>query len=151
MQTGDLFVGVFVQPLHVGSCFSEWPLHITVVSWARGNLGLLEKSLMLALKDTGPFEVEVGAEAFYADGKVLVNEVDSPPLKKLFLVVKDTENKLGFEFVSTHHPSYRPHVTAQVSHRAREGDRFVVNRLYIVEQKGDYRQIVKEIPFGKQD
>lgn len=44
---------------------------------------------------------------------------------------------------------FRPHVTAQKTGRLREGDTFVCDRLYIVEQKGGFKEIVGEILLKK--
>ena len=44
---------------------------------------------------------------------------------------------------------FRPHVTVQKDNALIEGQTFKVHKLYMVEQKGDYKEIIAEIPLGK--
>jgi hypothetical protein len=59
--------------------------------------------------------------------------------KRAWLVDETTKRKYNF----------RPHVTTQGEHALQPGDKFYINRLYIVEQKGDYKEIMSEIHLGK--
>lgn len=137
---------------NVGEQFTEWPLHVTVVSWARSELATAElaQALSESLRTVQPFEAVVGSEDKFANGTVLVNAIRRPTgFDKLFEAVKETEDRLGFEFVSTMHPSYEPHVTVQRAERLRAGDVFSVSKLYIVEQRGDYKEVVGEVYLGR--
>jgi hypothetical protein len=148
MQPGDCFVGAFVSNQLVGKRFKQWPLHVTIVSWARSeqDSGELTQALSENLKNIQPFEAVVGREERLVNGTVLVNLIEQPIMfDKLFTIVKNTEDKLGFQFVSNAHPSYKPHVTVQPTERLQEGDKFLVRKLIIIEQKGDYKEVVGEV------
>ena len=151
MQSGDLFIGVFIRHQKIGRTFIEWPLHVTIVSWARGAA---EPQVLLAaldreLRSTKAFSVKVGPETLFSDGRVLVNEItDAKSLHNfidIYEKVKEVENKLGYRFVSTLHPRYRPHVTVQSLDRLHSGDEFDVRSLAVIEQKGNHKEIIGEV------
>jgi 2'-5' RNA ligase len=154
MQPGDIFVGVFVDKHAVGMKFTQWPLHVTLVSWSRpggdSNLSTLRSQLKKKLRETKPFTAITSNEEWLAGGKVLVNLVTpKEEFEGLYDAIKQTEILAGFRFVSTLHPSYVPHVTVQPSERLHEGDEFTADRLYIIEQKGEYKEVVGEVCFGE--
>ena len=151
MQPGDRFVGAFVRPQPIGTQFTEWPLHVTVVSWVRGSASTqeLEQALAAELGDFRPFEARVGEETLFVNGTVLVNLIQVPSqFEKLLPLVKSAEDTIGLTFVSTVHPVYKFHVTVQKAERLHEGDSFQVNQLSIVEQKGGYKEVVGEVQLG---
>ena len=145
MQPGDRLVCVFVSepPLE----FKDWPLHVTVVPWFRTDLTSAELADELQSRLSGykGFQAVMGDEAAFGHHKT-VNLVAQPTplieieeqvrtaLKQHHAWLVDETTKRGRE--------YRPHVTAQKTGRLYRGDCFVVNKLYIIEQKGGLKKIV---------
>lgn len=157
MRPGDRLVCAFVEPQAIGAQFKDWPLHITIVPWFRVDLpsAMLGDELAASYVGSKAFEVSVLAEAQFGYKKrKTVNLVTAPDLFKLegqtrrllhahkAWVVDEADNtRRGF----------RPHVTHLGDGRLklREGDKFLCGKLYIVEQKGDIKEIAAVIDFRK--
>lgn len=155
MLPGDRLACLFVEARRVGERFKRWPLHVTIVAWFRldtpsEQLGL---GLQRALHAVEPFTVQTGGEARFGPRKRLVRLLeDSMPLtdiehktraylhKKRALLIDETTRR---------HYDFWPHVTTQGEQALGAGAILRFERLYIVEQKGDYKEIVSEAYFGK--
>lgn len=152
MQSGDRLLCAFVSPQSVGLKFADWPLHVTVVSWFRTNIPVqqLEQMLTLNLEATQPFTATVGDDAQFGTKKnILVSLVEEPtPLGEVEQLARLALESSNVAIVAQKFPQYRPHVTVQRSARLQPGDNFFVDRLNIVEQKGDYKQVVGEVLLG---
>lgn len=152
MQPGDRLICAFVQPMHAGDLFRQWPLHITIVAWFRveDSTERIVTGLKKALLPIRPFHVVMdGAAAFGPHHSRPARLVQLPTTlsevehrvrrylhkKRAWLV--DETTKVTY--------AYRPHVTAQVSGQSQAGDRFMCDRLYVVAQAGDYKEIVGEV------
>ena len=151
MLPGDRLICAFVKKQPIGSTFSDWPLHITIVPWFRLNIpsSQLAEQLKVHYIGSDAFRVTVLEETQlgYKRRKV-VNLVAAPELMKLegqtrrllhahkaWVVDEADKTRSGFH----------PHVTALNIGRVREGDNFKCDRLYIVSQHGHFKQIDNEV------
>src|SRR5437868_1391450 len=143
MQPGDRLICAFISPATIGTKFKDWPLHVTVVPWFRLDLGTakLAKELEVHFIISKPFKIDVQAEAQlgYKQRKT-VNLVAAPELmilegqtrqflhaQRAWIVDEADKTRRGF----------RPHVTHLEAGRLHEGESFLCDQLYIVEQKGN--------------
>lgn len=154
MLPGDRLVCAFVKPQKVDVEFKEWPLHVTVVPWVRLNepSKQIAEGLQRALITIKPFHAKAGDEVTMGpkERRARLLELPTPftgieqkvrnyfHKKRAWLV--DETTKRRYEF--------RPHVTVQQTKELAEDKTFRVGKLYIVEQKGDYKQVMAEISLG---
>lgn len=149
MLPGDRLVCAFVEPQEVGRQFTDWLLHVTIVPWFRlpDLSAQIAAGLAKALTPIQPFEASAG-------GMVKFGPKKNRPARLLELPTPFTEIEqrvrsyfhkkrtwLVDETTKRRH-EFRPHVTTQKSGELAEGQTFKVDKLYIVEQKGDYKEIV---------
>lgn len=153
MQSGDRLVCAFVEDLPVGAQFTDWLLHITVVPWLRVKLPSerLARELHEHYVSSQPFTVKVQAETMFGYKKrKSVNLVAAPELMKLEGQTRRLLHAHSAWVVDeadhTRH-GYRPHVTHQKTGRLHEGGFFRCDQLYIVEQKGDYKEVAAIVAF----
>jgi 2'-5' RNA ligase len=147
MRPGDRLVCSFVNNQERLSTFKDWPLHITIVPWFRIELdsSTFASTLSRCYIGSEPFTILVQEEATFGYKKhKTVNLVSAP---RLFRLEGQTRR-----FLHTHHAwivdeadhtrrFFRPHVTVQQSARTRSGDQFQCDRLYVISQQGQYKQI----------
>jgi 2'-5' RNA ligase len=155
MQAGDRLICAFVAQQRIGTTFNDWFLHVTIVPWFRldDSSEWVAQGLEQALEPIEPFEVTMGDDAAFGphhDRPAVMVQHPTPFVdierrirnyfhkKQAWLV--DETTKIRYEF--------RPHVTAQKAGQLHSGDAFECDRLYIVEQKGDYKEIVEEVIFN---
>ena len=155
MLPGDRLVCCFVSDQAVGTQFKKWLLHVTIVPWFRleDSTEHIAEGLAESLAAITPFESRVGETARFGPRKnrlaYLIEPAQLPDVeqrvrnylhkKRAWLVDETTKRKRSF----------KPHVTYQGDDHLEEGSTLRFDRVYIVEQKGDYKEIVAEIPFGK--
>lgn len=146
----------FVEPQTVGTQFKTWLLHVTIVPWFRLDDGsaAIARGLEKALQTITPFEVIADGEALFGPKKnrpVRLLQASEPLAQTEAKVRTYLHKKRAFLLDETtrKHYSFRPHVTMQGDLLLPEGTVFHINQLYIVEQKGDYKEIVSEIRLGK--
>lgn len=155
MIPGDRLVCAFVRPQTTGMQFKKWLLHVTIVPWFRleDESADIAGGLEQALKTISPFEARVDGAAKFGPRRREVSLVKQPTglneveakvrgylhKKRAWLVDETTKRRYDF----------RPHVTMQGDEKLQDGDTFWVDRLYIVEQKGDYKEIVAEVNLGE--
>jgi 2'-5' RNA ligase len=155
MLPGDRLVCAFVKPQKAGARFEEWLLHVTIVPWFRleGAASLVAAGLEQALRPIVPFDVVArGAVRFgpKKDRPARLME-PTPPFVEIESRVRRYFHKKRAWLVdeTTKRPrQFRPHVTFQKDSELSEGQTFHIDKLYIVEQKGDYKEIVAEISLG---
>lgn len=152
MQTGDRLICVLLKPLAVGYTFKNWPLHVTILPWSRTEVSSeeLTDELRYIFADIRPFTMHVAGEAgFGYKGRKLVNLIAKPSLldalesrarkvlhgHKAWIV--DEAN--GFK------RQFRPHITENKSGRAHAGESYACDALYIVEQKGEHKEVTGKI------
>ena len=155
MLPGDRLACLFVGRMHRGDRFRQWPLHITIVPWFRlpdlnEDLG---SGLERALWSVRPFAARADGEAHFGPRRRLVRLLDvAPPLVTVEYKVRGYLHKKRAWLVdetTKRHYDFRPHVTAQHEQELPATAVVECARLYIVEQKGDYKEIVSEVSFGK--
>lgn len=152
MLPGDRLVCAFVEPQTVGAQFKTWLLHVTIVTWFRLDDGsaAIARGLEKALQTIVPFEVIAGGEALFGPKKsrlVRLLQASEPLAQTEAKVRSYLHKKRAFllDEMTQKHYSFRPHVTEQGEERLRGGDTFRVDQLYIVQQKGDYKEVVSKI------
>lgn len=156
MAPGDRLVCAFVEGQMVGLRFKRWPLHVTIVPWFRLDEAsdVIVQGLERALVVIQPFELTAsGTAQFGPRGGRPASLLSALPeifqaeekvrtylhKKRAWLVDETTKKRYDF----------RPHVTVQGDTQLHDGDTFLCDRLYIVEQKGDYKEITNEVYFGR--
>ena len=154
MLPGDRLVCAFIGPVKPGSTFKLWLLHVTIVPWFRlpDSSAVLADGLKRAFVTIGPFGAVVGQEtrfgpkknrpAHLLDGQGFA-ELEQRTRrylrkKRAWLVDETTKRRRQF----------RPHVTFQGDEHLQEGGELNFDKVYIVEQKGDYKEVVAEINLG---
>jgi 2'-5' RNA ligase len=149
MQPGDRLVCAFVEPKELGTQFKQWFLHITIVPWFRVDANSQELAVELSRAYVGShgFEVLVGEEAqFGYKNRKTVNLVSAPELPRLEgqtrRLLHSYKAWVVDEADNTRRRHYKPHVTHNRGKMLKSGDTFRCNQLYIVEQKGDYKEVV---------
>lgn len=152
MRPGDRLVCVLVEPLLAGQTFKQWPLHVTIVPWFRTEVEThnLNTEFKKLLSEMPAFEVSIGKTTQFGyrkDKTVALVRLPNPLTKiermvrralkshKAWLADETTKSRRG----------YRPHVTDQTDKCLRENDKFYCDRLYTIEQKGDYKEVVAEV------
>jgi len=151
MHPGDRLICLFIEPVSVNEQFRDWPLHVIIVPWFKANEASngLVKGLGKALKNFGPLRVTVDKEARFGYRKSKpVNLLLSSKLEDIEKKTRSLLHLTGAKIIDETTKikrSFRPHVTFQKEKHLREGDTFVASKLYIVEQKGDHKQIVGEV------
>lgn len=155
MLPGDRLICAFVEPQAVGTRFTDWLLHVTVVAWFRLDTSSeqIADSLTKALTTVWPFEAMAGETVTMGGRQRPARLLQLPtPFTQIEQKVRSYFHKKRAWLVdetTKRRYEYRPHVTLQTSGELAEGQTFKVDKLYIVEQKGDYKVITAEIPFGK--
>lgn len=155
MRPGDRLVCAFVEPQPVGTRFTDWLLHVTIVPWFRLGTGsaALAADLQRALAGVGPFDVRIaGTEPFGHKGRRTASvPADPAPFaeseKRVRALLKAQNAWLIDETTKQRWP-YRPHVTFQKSGHLNPGDGFHCDRLYLIEQNGDHKEVAAMIPFS---
>lgn len=154
MLPGDRLLCAFVENQSVGMQFKTWILHVTIVPWFRLDepVDVIGQGLERAMHGIEPFDVATGEEAMFGPRKnrpvrllLPTNQLEQIETKarnylhkkQAFLIDETTKKPYSF----------RPHVTAQNGFLLPEAASFHIDRLYIVQQKGNYKEIVNEIKF----
>jgi 2'-5' RNA ligase len=152
MLPGDRLVCAFVKPQAAGEEFAEWPLHVTVVPWFRlpDDAETVAAGLRKALASLELFAAKAGEMLRFGPRKNRpARLVQSPaPFIKAEQKVRGYFHKkrawLVDETTKRQH-AFRPHVTVQKGGELGRDEIFRVDRLYLVEQKGNYKEVVAEI------
>lgn len=139
----------------MGKIFKRWPLHVTIVPWFRTEVETRDLSMELKklLSDMPALEVNIGKTTQFGyrkDKTVALVRLPSPLTKIERMVrhmLKSYRAWLADETTKSHR-KYRPHVTDQADKRLRENEKFYCDRLYIIEQKGDYKEVVDKVKLG---
>lgn len=136
----------------VGTEFEKWFLHVTVVPWFR--LEDSSESIATGLKQAPqairPFEaVGDGVATFRSRKNQPARLLEQPTpfelieqktraylhQKRAWLVDETTKKRREF----------RPHVTSQEGAELAQGEKFIVESIYIVEQRGGRKEVVGEV------
>lgn len=150
MRPGDRLVCAFIDLQAPGDQFKQWPLHVTVVPWFRVDVGSgdLADQLRETLCYLKAFQVVMGDEGSMGRDKT-VNMVSRPtPFIEIEEAVRSSLKGYSAWLVdetTKRRRDYQPHVTAQPGQRLYRGDTFMCQALYIVEQKGEHKEVVATI------
>jgi 2'-5' RNA ligase len=156
MLPSDRLVCAFVEDQEIDTQFQKWLLHVTIVPWFRlpDSSEDIAQGLVRALKMMVPFEFVMGETAMFGPHHdrpaMLVQE--PTPLASIEKQVRNYLHKKRAWLVdetTKRRYEFRPHVTTQDKLVLQAGEAFQCDRLYIVEQKGDYKEIVSEVHLGK--
>lgn len=151
MIPGDRLYCALVESLKVGDTFTNWPLHVTLVPWFRTDISSarLSSDIQRRLQAIKPFTVSVAGEERFGAKRRTVNLVAEPTLLvDIEHIARGQLYELGAWIVDETtevRQAFRPHVTEQAATRLHAGDIFRCDALYIVEQKGDYKEIVSRV------
>jgi hypothetical protein len=155
MLPGDRLVCALVEPQTAGTQLKSWPLHVTIVPWFRllDSSDVIAKGLTEALKTTPSFEAVADGEAMFGIRKDRPVRLIRQPTPFIQVEAKvrtylHKKRALLIDETTKRHPEFRPHVTDQGETGLRSGDKFVCDRLYVVEQRGNYKEIVNEVRLG---
>lgn len=152
MTEGDRLICAFVEKPELHQQFAKWLLHVTVVPWFRlpDSSETIARGLAEALSTITSFEAVGDGEA------QLGPHHDRParwlaqptPFMEIEQKVRTYLHKkrawLVDETTKEKH-DYHPHVTAQKDVGLGEGEAFLVDTIYVVEQKGEYKEVVAEV------
>jgi 2'-5' RNA ligase len=152
VQVGDRLICIFIEPVQPGLRFVEWPLHITLIPWFRAKLSSdeLAEAIRQKLQAVNSFTLTVSEDAHFGyRGQKIVSLIQLPsPLEaialKLRQILKTQKAWLVDESTKAVF-SFRPHITVQGNKRLSKGDSFMCHMVAIVEQKGDYKEVVAEV------
>lgn len=151
MVPGDRLFCAFVDNQLPGDTFIEWPLHITIVPWFRTNAPSddLGRTLRQRLDGLEPFLVTVGREEKFGHKRKTVNRIVVPsPFENIEEQARQLlhERKAWMVDETTKlRRRFMPHITELKAGRAHEGDSFMVDSLYIIEQKGGAKEVAGRI------
>jgi 2'-5' RNA ligase len=154
MQPGDRIICAFLEEFAIGHTYKDWPLHITIIPWFRtpqtAEELMAELSEKLANASLAPFQIAVLGEAgFGHKGGKLVNLLAQP--SPLDTIEEQARNVLHapqawiVDETNGFNRQYRPHITENKSGRTHEGDSIHCSAVYIIEQKGSYKEITGRI------
>lgn len=137
---------------HVSDTFTEWPLHITVIPWFRVQVSNdeLGREFSRALSPMQPFLMTVDGEADFGHlGRKKVHLIATPtPLENIEANAREilhAHDAWLVDETTKRRQDFRPHVTVQPSGQIHTGDTLTCDSLYIIEQKGGYKEIVSRI------
>ncbi|HEY4161103.1 MAG TPA: 2'-5' RNA ligase family protein [Candidatus Saccharimonadales bacterium] len=152
MLSGDRLICAFVEPQAVGTQFKTWLLHVTIVPWFRldESSEVLAEGLKRAMYGLEPFDVTTGNEAQFGPHRNRPVRLLAPTeqLERVEAKVRGYLHKKRAFLIdeTTRKPyNFRPHVTAQSGFLLPRNAKLHIGRLYIVEQKGDYKETVSEV------
>lgn len=151
MKPGDRLITALIGNHTIGEAFREWLLHVTIVPWFESSVSSEELANLLdkAYQDIQSFTVVLANEVRMGyEGKALVNLVQTPtPFSDIYSRTEQVLDSVRANRLTRGwSDAYRPHVTVQRSARLHRGDSFLVDRLYIVSQQGDFKRIEAEVP-----
>lgn len=150
MKPGDRMICIFVNDIPIGTTFTEWPLHVTIVPWFRLDTPSsdLAKQLQKHYIGSKPFQINVLQETQLGYKKrKTVNSIEAAELNRLEGQTRRLLHSYKTWIVDEADKTrkFHPHITAQKSNRIHEGDIIKCDRLYVISQHGDFKQIDSEV------
>jgi 2'-5' RNA ligase len=155
MLPGDRLVCAFVHEQQPGTTFKKWLLHVTIVPWFRldDDTAQVATGLKNALSGIEPFESAVDGTVLFGPRKNrpahLLEPAGFPEVEKRVRNYLHKKRAWLVDETTKRRHEFRPHVTMQGEDHVQQGDVLKFDRLYIVEQRGDYKEVTAEIPLGK--
>lgn len=153
MLPGDRLVCVLVEPALAGKGFKDWPLHVTIVPWFRLETSskTLADDLRADLAGMTPFDVQVGGAEKFGNNRQANLAEPADTFVEIEKRVRRMLTKQGAWLVdetTKRRRRFRPHVTYQNHGHLEPGDTFRCGEVYIIEQKGDYKEVVGKVELG---
>lgn len=147
MLPGDRLVCAFVEPQKAGARFKTWMLHVTIVPWFRleDSSERIAIGLQKALTAIQPFEAKTVGETVMGPRKRRAHLLESAAFPEIEQQVRNYLHKKRAWLVdeTTKKPrTFRPHVTFQGDEHLASDDRVRCSNVYLVEQRGDYKEIM---------
>lgn len=126
-----------LEPLEVGSTFTKWPLHITLLPWFRARK---QKDLVSAIEqvvhEQRPLIVLLGETALFGKNRDKIVRLAQPEdeLRSLHVLLMDAVCDMGavLEDMSFVSYKYKPHVT--VAYEEPVSDTFKIQSVALVSQ-----------------
>lgn len=152
MLPGDRMVCALLEPLEPGDRFEAWPLHVTVIPWFRfeDSSERVAKGLWRAYTHVRPFSAKVGSEISLGPNKDrtarVLEPASFPELERLTRTYFHKKRAWLVDETTKARRDYLPHITYQGDDGPRQGDVVHCGRLYIIEQYGEYKEVVAKIP-----
>jgi 2'-5' RNA ligase len=148
-NSGEFVVVCMRQAIAVGTRFTQWPLHLTLVPWFTApDIETVQAALEPVLRLTSPFTVDVGDRAYFGQRKLPVKLLKpSPQLHALHGLLLSKLEEQGWPITGRYTGQhYKPHITQKAGLDA-EGE-FVIGAVYIAKAlPQNYRQIVARLEF----
>ena len=143
----EFVITAMLEPIEVGTQFTMWPLHITLLPWFNApNIEIVQKNLEAIVKSRKSFQVTVGDIAYFGQRKLPVKLIqNTSELQRLHndLVLMTSKNKweLPGRYVGDY---FKPHVTNKAGREAK--GTVVIDALYVFEKLGQgYRKTVAKV------
>jgi 2'-5' RNA ligase len=148
----DFLVVCMLAPIEVGTQFTQWPLHMTLVPWFKASdEKTVQEIVQNATSVHHPFSVTIGERAYFGPaGKLPVLKiVNTPDLQSLHESVLQAVKDAGLQIEGRYTgDNYSPHVTQQAGKDAEGVLQF--DCVYIAEALPQgYRKIVAKLELGK--
>lgn len=154
MRPGDYLLCLFGEDFEVDHTFKAWPLHLTLVAWFRPKDDQFEQAITQLVSRYQPLSLQAtleGQHFGHQPGKLATLVVQDPKLMDLQRTLHHYLQSAGAWLVDDTtrlQRAFIPHITEQGSTTLRDGDRFVCNHVYMVEQLGGVKRIRAAIPLG---
>jgi 2'-5' RNA ligase len=133
-----------LEPIVIGTRFTSWPLHITLMPWFTApDLETIESVLRPVVSLLSPFSVEVGERDYFGQRKLPVKLFKpSPQLHALHGLLLSKFEEQGWPIIGRYTGQhFKPHVTQKAGMDA-EG-KLLIDAIYIAQaMPQNYRQIV---------
>lgn len=148
----DYLAVCMLEPIEVGTQFTQWPLHMTIVPWFKApDLTAVEEKLKPIAAEHRPFDVEVGERAYFGPrGKLPVMRIENiPELQSLHEDILRAVTESGWHMEGRYTGQhYTPHVTQKGGSDAQGKLHF--ENFYIAEALPQgYRKIIAKLELGK--
>ena len=129
-----------LEPTMVGSTFSRWPFHMTVLPWfdAEGRDSVVHEIIERYIEGLGPINTTIGEnEDFGAEGHIPACLVEkTSDIQTLHDNLFNTVRDAGMTFKNPEHcggDSYRPHITHQRGKKGYiKGDQVILSSLELI-------------------
>jgi hypothetical protein len=152
MNKGDKLICAFPEPKKVGETFTRWPLHVTIIPWFQvtADEAEFERLLQEQLGEIPAFGAKVRYPrkfGFRQANVLLKNQWQPIHDAALACVSQAAKSTVRFRFVGRW---YSPHVTYQGEEHLQEGDIFWCDRVYIIEQKVEHKEVVAALELNSE-
>ncbi|HSX47793.1 MAG TPA: 2'-5' RNA ligase family protein [Patescibacteria group bacterium] len=149
MTPGDRLICLFIEDYLVGDTFTNWPLHITIVPWFRSEISdeIITKGLLKVTNNSSVLSLKVGEEKLFGSKKnkpvnIIESSQDLINIESRVRKIIKLNSSWIVDETTKQKRTFTPHITVQNSERLHEGDNIDLNKIFIVKQLGDYKEVV---------